>query len=252
MNDTNPAHIDYYSVVPLFLEMFINGGEKPIAIGTGFPVKEDDGSYIITNWHNVTGRNPENNEPLDKINGLCDPDYLKAWFPLKYEMGIMWGAEKILLRDLDGKQKWIEHHKGRKIDVVAVPFLPDKPIFYLDLHKDYKLKIYPSKAVSIIGYPKGVTSGGKFPIWKKGHIASEFKLDYEGKPVFLIDATTRSGMSGSPVILKESGSCEFENGAIAQGTFERFLGIYSGRIDNTIEIGMVWKPHLIREIIALY
>ncbi len=56
-------------------------------------------------------------------------------------------------------------------------------------------------------------------------------------------------MSGSPVIIKQAGMCTFSNGGVAQGEFVKFLGIYSGRIDNDIEIGKVWKPIVIKEII---
>jgi hypothetical protein len=77
-------------------------------------------------------------------------------------------------------------------------------------------------------------------------------LDYNGKPVFLIDATTRAGMSGSPVVLRQFGGYNTRNGGYfsSAGFFTRFMGIYSGRIHRDSEIGMVWRPEVIFEILG--
>jgi hypothetical protein len=61
----------------------------------------------------------------------------------------------------------------------------------------------PALPVSVIGYPLGLSAGESWPIWKTGHIASDLDIDSEsGWPAFLIYATTRSGMSGTPVVLR--------------------------------------------------
>ena len=109
--------------------------------------------------------------------------------------------------------------------------------------------VSPSEAVSIIGFPFGLASSGKFPIWKTGHIASDIDLNYKDKPVFLIDATTKPGMSGSPVIARRNGFSQTSKGQRVGGTTERFLGVYSGRIQDNSDVGMVWKPETIDEIL---
>jgi hypothetical protein len=95
-----------------------------------------------------------------------------------------------------------------------------------------------------------LTSGGKFPIWKTGHVASDIDLDWDNKPAFLIDATTKSGMSGSPVIAKRVSIYQTSNGNTI-GNAVKFLGVYSGReiSDQGIEVGFVWKPRTITEIL---
>jgi len=106
--------------------------------------------------------------------------------------------------------------------------------------------------VFIIGYPLGLTTAGGWPIWKSGHIASDPDLDFEGKPVFVIDATTRSGMSGSPVILRTSGGYQTLSGARVMGIsspVKLFLGVYSAHV-QAAEIGLVWRSKLIDEITA--
>jgi hypothetical protein len=128
----------------------------------------------------------------------------------------------------------------------------DVNIYDVDLKlADFDLKLYPSEAVSIIGFPKGLTSAGKFPIWKTGHIASDIDIDWDGKPAFLIDATTKGGMSGSPVIARRVSIYQTSTGNRV-GNAVKFLGIYSGREigESGIEVGFVWKPKVISEIFS--
>ncbi|PKP43983.1 MAG: hypothetical protein CVT96_03430 [Bacteroidetes bacterium HGW-Bacteroidetes-13] len=230
-----------------------SGADSPIGKGTSFVICDNDRFFLITNWHCVTGRNCETKEPINS-NGIADPEILTAYFHSE-TLG-QWIIIDIELFTSTGDKIWIEHKLGERIDVVAIPLdiklekFNGIFFYYIDLEKDNAdLKIYPSIELSIIGFPKAYTGGGKFPIWKKGHLASEYDIDWNGLPLVLIDATTRSGMSGSPVIIKQAGMCTFSNGGVAQGEFVKFLGIYSGRIDNDIEIGKVWKPIVIKEII---
>ena len=111
------------------------------------------------------------------------------------------------------------------------------------------LKIEPAMTVSIIGYPFGLHSD-RWPIWKTGHIATNPDLNFEGKPAFLIDATTRPGMSGSPVVVRMWGAYLDNAGNYNIGCgATRFLGVYSGTIYETSEIGRVWRPQVIDEIL---
>lgn len=240
--------IDEYSVMSLYIEMSLDGATDPIGMGTAFSVQKDNQNFLITNWHNVTGRNPETNKPLSS-SGICDPDEMKVWF-FTNTIGL-WVPKTIKLKNSEGKNLWIEHPLGQQVDVVAIPYESTSDIFVKNLDLETSkldIVIFPSLSVSIIGYPNGLTSGGKFSIWKTGHIASEMDLNFNGQSVFLIDATTRSGMSGSPVVLRSSGGTQFSTG-IKLGKYTKFLGIYSGRIDGNSEIGRVWKPNVIYEIL---
>ena len=123
-----------------------------------------------------------------------------------YKLGLYFEHVESLYEPDGQALRWLEHPQGRAVDVVAVPLrLPSHcRIFPLDLAlADADLEVKVAMAVSIVGYPKGLTAGGVLPIWKTGHLASEPDLNYEyGRPAFLIDATTRIGMSGSPVVLR--------------------------------------------------
>jgi hypothetical protein len=82
-------------------------------------------------------------------------------------------------------------------------------------------------------------------------IATDPDLNYEGRPAFLIDATTRPGMSGSPVVVRMWGGIIKTNGnyRASCGPVTRFLGVYSGTVYDTSEIGRVWRPQVIDEIL---
>jgi hypothetical protein len=61
--------------------------------------------------------------------------------------------------------------------------------------------------------------------------------------VYRLRKTSREGQSGSPVVAHRTGSetVWLENGSmIANGmTATRFLGIYSGRVNNESDLGIV-------------
>ena len=84
--------------------------------------------------------------------------------------------------------------------------------------------VEPGSPVSIVGYPRKITGVVNYPIWKTGHVASDIHAHPDQKH-FLIGAMTREGMSGAPVVTKSGGST--------------FLGIYSGRLPDEPEIGIV-------------
>jgi hypothetical protein len=59
--------------------------------------------------------------------------------------------------------------------------------------------------VFILGYPLGFSHFMGTPIWKRGSIASEPHLmTQDSKRRVVLDATTRMGMSGGPVIMREN------------------------------------------------
>jgi hypothetical protein len=164
-----------------------------------------------------------------------------------------WIRKSYSLVDSSVGRRWLEHARGREIDVVALPIAreEDVEVYSMDLKlAGTDLVISPSEPVSIIGFPLGLAAYGKYPIWKTGHIASDIELNYEGKPIFLIDATTKGGMSGSPVVVLKTGLRRTSSGwKIDGGEFIRFLGVYSGRINSAVDVGMVWKPAVLDEIL---
>ncbi len=240
--------IDPLSVTSLHVEVFAGGTR--LSSATGFTIERNGSYYLVTNWHVVTGINPDTNECL--LSNLSVPDELRVWIHVD-PLG-NWSQVSVPLLDSSSNELYLVNADGQATDVVIVP-LPSLPSqakvypFNLGLSKT---DMIPEVAmpVSIIGFPLSMSAAGKFPIWKTGHLASEYDLSYNGKPVCLIDATTRGGMSGSPVVLKMNGGYKIKNGnlMLAGGISTRFLGIYSGRIHSDIEVGQVWKPCVIEQI----
>jgi hypothetical protein len=62
---------------------------------------------------------------------------------------------------------------------------------------------------------------------------------------------TRPGQSGSPVIYHSSGLILTSDGdlQLRTGPTTRWLGVYSGRINEQSDIGMVWKAKAVAELI---
>ena len=242
--------IDPLSCVSLSLECFLQG--TVIGTGTGFVVVSNETNYLITNWHVVTGRDPNTGQPMSNT-GTVGPDTIGIWHHDASRLGSWHLKTERLILPSTGEHLWKEHSLGRQIDVIVLPLSTsgDTRIYNLDISlARTDLVVSPSEPVSIVGFPFGIAAAGKFPIWKTGHIASDIDLNYEGKPVFLVDATTRPGMSGSPVFARRLGMHRSSTGwNIGGGDVIRFLGVYSGRIRDQSDVGMVWKPSIIDEIL---
>lgn len=243
------------SVQSLFLSATARG--NALSTATGFVVMHEGQPYLITNWHVVSGRNPNDGQPIDKW--AATPDTLNV----RHLLPPVPGSNQLRWQDFaeplynDEAPRWLEHpvHK-RKVDAVALPLtnvtgaqlIP----YELTIPPASQLKAVVSDFVNIVGFPFGITAGGSFGIWTKGAIASEPEVNFNDLPCFLIDARTRQGQSGSPVIAFATGNATMANGFIsvihAPG-LSNLLGVYSGRINKESDLGMVWKNAAITEIL---
>lgn len=241
----------------IFLEMLHKG--ECIGKGTGFVVISEGVPYVITNRHNLAGRRSDNDKILDDYDRV--PDEIRMTL-IANLAPLEWKALMVPLRNDAGDPRWFEHpFFGRRVDVVALSlrgvknFYHDYRLFPHQLTDEFeplKLRTMPTDPVSIIGFPYGKFSYGSLPIWSRGYIASELSLDYAGLPTFLIDARTTFGQSGSPVIAyAPKGPATLADGSVIDSPSEitNLLGVYSGRISHGTDIGMVWRLHLIQEII---
>jgi hypothetical protein len=53
------AKINRLSYCSIPIEIF-SSQDLPLAIASGFIYRIDDDYYLVTNWHNFTGKNPNN------------------------------------------------------------------------------------------------------------------------------------------------------------------------------------------------
>lgn len=222
-----------------------------LATGTGFVVISNSGPVLVTNRHNLTGRNNISGDVIHKQGAI--PDSILIEHNKKGCPGA-WVQKKEYLFQNELKL-WREHpFLGSKVDVVALPLtdLADVDLFAYDFNSDPKILIRPSEIVSVIGFPFGRTANGYFAIWSTGFVASEPELDFDDQPKFLIDCRTRPGQSGSAVIAYRSGGLlPIEGGGSAAfgGPVSRLLGIYSGRLNPESDIGIVWKTAAISQVV---
>jgi len=237
------------SVASLLLQMTWHG--NPLATGTGFVVEKDGITYLVTNRHNLAGVNAAG-EPRSS-RGVV-PDAVQILHN-GTQLGT-WQSREERLTDQDERPLWLEHPAlGARVDVVALKLHNTEGI---NLHPHDPWATEPNVAVgvaqdvSIIGFPFGLTGGGAFGIWSRGTIATEPAVDHDGLPRFLIDSRTREGQSGSPVIIyAASGSVPMADGGVAMfgGPVEKFIGIYSGRINKESDLGFVWKASAVAEVV---
>ena len=239
------------SVQSLFLQSGWNG--KPIATGTGFVYSHGSSHYLVTNLHNVSGRHPETNQPLATSGAI--PNELSILHNQKDRLG-NWVMRVEPLVTTNDEPLWKEHPvHGAKVDCVALRLtkLDDVHIYpYNEYDDSPRIAIGPAYSVSVVGFPFGLMAGGACAIWATGFVASEPQVDYLNLPLMLIDCRGRPGQSGSPVIAYRSGgTVSLENGdtSIFAGPITRSIGIYSGRINDQSDLGMVWKMDAVRQIV---
>ena len=158
--------IDPLSVQSLFIEEFY--GNTKLATATGFIYEHNNSYYLITNWHVVSGRDPEKDTILDAYGRI--PDKLGIWHNNK-KLG-SWTRRFENLYEV-GIPRWIEHPRGREVDVIALPItnIDDSLQLYPFDIKLSETDMIPTVAmpVSIIVFPGGMSGPGKLAIWKTGH-----------------------------------------------------------------------------------
>ncbi len=258
-HEIRPATIDPVSYCSLPIRLNVLETQTTLATATGFLYKSGGSYFLITNWHNLTGVNPETRKRL----GLFATSPTSIELPLldQTKPYIKWKRVFASLYDSAQRPKWLIHpiHK-EVVDVVALELgTADKgsPIKALNECDFDDIKPRVADEVFILGFPHSLNSGGNFPLWKRGSIASEPDVDLDKLPKMLVDTASRPGMSGSPVIYRRQGIHGLVKGAATDetliGEIQNFCGVYSGRINTKTELdsrlGVVWKASVIKEII---
>ena len=245
--------IDEYSLAALPIETLFN--DTSLSVGTAFVWSQDEKHFLITNWHNVSGKDPRTGRHLSKT--AAEPNKLRVWFNQKNELGSK--IERIIsIRDGAGNPLWFVHPiHGNSIDVVALVLTKDPEIepFPINRMSTTDLLIQVGMDVFILGFPFGIGPGG-LPIWKRGSIASEPQLAPREQLHIFVDTASRPGMSGSPVIRRSWGfhMMSGNNVSMGTGTATKFVGIYSGRLTSSdpldAQLGFTWPAFYVPEIVA--
>lgn len=239
-------------------------------------------SFLITNYHALTCRDPK--QPSMLLPNCPDsPDTIEL--EVLSREGDFFIYRTVVCDEIaTANSTWIEHKDREKgVDLVAHKImLPSNALtIHLDqLGLDDEIGIEVSQDVFILGYPFDAEMQ-KFPIWKRGSIASEPGYPVLGLPRILVDTASRPGMSGAPVFVRERNDKVYMSKqqhdlmqAVIEGKAKatewldtvdpfaldktrkrvsdfRFLGIYSGRVglpDKDLQLGVVWTEKALMEM----
>lgn len=257
--------------------VFLMNGHQAIQQGTGFffaSTKADgtpDTVFLVTNYHVVTGR-----APLSKEAGLGD----HVQFLIHEDRTDVARVRHLELPLYDAQRQplWVTSDPVPDADVVLLPVPPAayqgvSLFVFTEAHTHGDIKMRPTSGATLLGYPYGLAdTAHDLPVWKTGHIASEPSVDFDNRPVFLVDVSAFPGMSGSPVLAVANGIYEDEDGQMRTGRVLKLLGIFSAMpvvrelkpasasadaapeiaTETALQLGYVWKAALIADLARQY
>lgn len=246
----------------------LDGQKRPFLTGSGFVAEVDGRYYLVSNAHVFSGLKPNN----DYMAPKSIPFYARVSFPGTAGIGKIFDWTLPLL-DTAKRALWLQHAgDGRAIDVAVLPLEAVSRIEYFPIELDGKVpftnhsgvrnrvmvEVSVTQRVYVVGYPLGLDGGLKTAsIWVGATIATEPAFDIGGYPRLLVDGATRRGLSGAPVYARwaRGEMVPFNDpkhdmaSAAMMGATTSLVGIYSGRISEESDLGYVWKPSVIEEII---
>lgn len=264
MSSNDTKIVNQYSLASYYVEMFFN--DIKLSNATCFFTKRGKKRYLISNWHVVSGKDADTLQCLDKNAAV--PNKMHIYLPAKTDDKDAIFDDNFVelhLYDTEGNQVWYDMRKNdQMIDIAVIPLKNELDKYILDIEDaeepfNESVNLNIADEIYIIGFPFG-RIGGILPIWKKASVASEPSLDLNDMPYYFADTATKSGMSGSPVILYEKRPviiAESLHGKYSKYR-TKFVGIYSGRIGantenkNDAQLGRVWKTEIIDEIIDAF
>lgn len=150
--------INLYSQASYCVEIFFN--EMSLSTGTCFFVKREDRTFLVTNWHIVSGCNADTKEILNQYGAI--PNILRIFVPRDNGDGSAQYDDAsyidINLYNEDNEPLWYEKSVDeRMIDVALIPI--DNPDFcHITIEQAEKpfnenVNIEIASEIYIIGFP---------------------------------------------------------------------------------------------------
>lgn len=257
------SRIDRLSFCTTPIEIIGDGCISSASHATGFFWKRENQSYLVTNWHVLSGV-----DPLSKgrnPNGLI-PRWLE-YFTVRFAPADNLSGYYAPIRTRKrieikpfGYDQWFQHPNFNEygIDIVAIPIGEGGSVStdaHVDEYRFESLFHFVGDAVFVAGYPLKSYADTMIPIWKRGSLATEPLFQIDDRPLFLIDASTTEGMSGSPVFRRTFGPAMMADRSsnLGAGVTTEFVGVYAGNLLHPelkrIGIGYAWYGKLVDEII---
>ena len=229
--------------------------------------------YLVTSYHVLTGSSPSAEHKPPQGDSITFQFHRSEAVP---------GDVKnvhLPLFTKDEKPVWITSPSCPEADVAVIPLLNslytdcDVKALSPDWAEKGDITIRPATTVTLVGYPDGFyDKTNALPVWQTGCVASEPEIDFDAKPLFLIDTAAVPGMSGAPVFAISYGIYQRKDGSI-KGEVQKFLGLYAYASGQPMDkehyleleashekkpglgeyeahpIGYVWKASLIKQTV---
>jgi hypothetical protein len=242
--------IDPLSLTALPIDMLFN--DTQISVGTAFLWDEGDAVFLVTNLHNVTGKDFFTGKHLSPT--AAEPNRVRVWMNQR-NSALGKAPLDVALFGCDGCPLWrtSENPYGSS-DIALIDIdLPSwvQPAFVATNLVDLEVRV--GADAFILGYPFGRGSAG-LPIWKRASIASEPDSLHPDQLFIFVDTASRPGMSGSPVFLRTWGPVLGADGKLTAyaGGASRFIGVYAGRMASSdpldAQLGLVWPSGFVHGI----
>lgn len=193
----NERNISPYSRVSVLLEPLRLDGDGQIVAkssATGFFWASADRVQLITNFHVVTGVNPETRIHIGSFlpNGMdvtffAEKPEPSPDNPRRTALGRM--RTRLSWDCLRPDDLWEFHSSGPTVDLAALSFSWGdqdwKPVCLNLTEVDFEYAAEISEEVFIVGYPEGQNFDRGLPLWKRGSVATDPSLDQKGTPSIL-------------------------------------------------------------------
>jgi len=219
-----------------------------------FYVKNET-TYLVTNRHVV-----------DETKGL-KPDALRLKLHTDARNVTKNVDRTIPLYD-NGAPQWHVHRDYPKvpINIAVIEIEPKqlegtliKTLSREAVFPEDKFTLSPDEDVIVLGFPRGFSDEKhNLGLLRNALISSAYGINFNGLPLFVVDANLHPGMSGSPVMTKPKTNLPTKTGfAIRPTPVTFFLGVFSATIskilpsrqEEPLGLGIVWYSNLIEQII---
>jgi len=230
----------------------VGDGSSRTSVGTGFIVSRPDGAngqylFVVTARHVLEGFNKATISFVASKNS-------------KPELG----------KRCEIKMEGVSHvtffHPDKSVDVAIFPFVPvlqllekggSRPFFrsipeMIIPNAETERDLSAIQPVVFMGYPRGLRDEKHLlPVARRGFTATPYVVDFNGLPIFLIDAAVFGGSSGSPVIVLDQGVYPTRDGQMKFGRM-LWLGLVSQAYFHTEEGVVQFKSMPSQETVPTY
>ena len=245
---------------------YIGAEEQKLAQhASGFFYRHQERTYLVSARHAITGLDAFTDKPISSTGYL--PTKV-AVYPSRTADDLTGNVvtphspEIVEVRNGDGEQLWLEDpaFAALRTDIACVEMTSARANAIRCVNEVFDEQLLANVGVDcfVVGFSSASYHHPFFPIWRRGSIAYEPLSPVDDKPIFLVDAMTSAGMSGSAIFQRWHGPAPVLNhGAlevdIKKIVSTRLIGVYGGRLGNKAELGQIgygWYANRIPAILS--